>query len=183
MVPGSPGETIVIRDNGTEIGTVVIQPDGNWSFTPSPALGEGEHSLTVEVADAAGNVSVSAPQVIDIDTIAPLSVATLTHISKDSGFGDTDLVTNDGSPGRLMSGTLSSELSKGEKVQVSLDNGATWMDAEVNGTNWFVMDNSSHSGDWTICARVVDATGNMGVESSSTVTLLNASARPSPPLS
>ncbi|MBP5078467.1 Ig-like domain repeat protein, partial [Pseudomonas chlororaphis] len=179
---GSPGETIVIRDNGTEIGTVVIQPDGNWSFTPSPALGEGEHSLTVEVADAAGNVSVSAPQVIDIDTIAPLSVATLTYISKDSGFGDTDLVTNDGSAGRLMSGTLSSDLSKGEKVQVSLDNGATWMDAEVNGTNWFVMDNSSHSGDWTICARVVDATGNMGVESSSTVTLLNASARPSPPL-
>ncbi|WP_460164159.1 Ig-like domain-containing protein [Pseudomonas sp. S2_F03] len=56
----APGETIVIRDNGIEIGSVVIQPDGSWSFTPSPALGEGEHSLTVEAVDAAGNVSAAS---------------------------------------------------------------------------------------------------------------------------
>ncbi|WP_460164157.1 Ig-like domain-containing protein [Pseudomonas sp. S2_F03] len=50
----------------------MIQPDGNWSFTPSPALGEGEHSLTVEAVDAAGNVSGSSdPQPVVIDTVAP----------------------------------------------------------------------------------------------------------------
>ncbi|WP_059182544.1 Ig-like domain-containing protein [Pseudomonas sp. URMO17WK12:I11] len=178
---GTAGETIVIRDNGTEIGSVVVQPDGTWSFTPE--LGEGEHRLTAEVADAAGNVSASDPQVVVIDTIAPLSVVTLSSVSKDSGFGNADLVTNDGSAGRMMYGTLSAALNKGETVQVSLDNGASWMDAEVSGTDWFAMDSGAHSEDWTILARVVDAAGNIGIDSSATVTLMDAAARPSTPLS
>jgi hypothetical protein len=181
---GTAGETIVIRDNGREIGTAIVGEDGAWSFTPTPSLNEGEHSLTVEAVDAAGNVSApSAPGLVVIDTTAPVSVATLGYISKDSGFSSTDLVTNDGSAPRVMAGTLTEALGKGEKVQVSLDNGTTWIDARVEGTNWFVMDDSAHSADWTILSRVVDAVGNIGTESSATVTLLQAADRPSAPLS
>ncbi|MET3069287.1 Ig-like domain-containing protein, partial [Atlantibacter hermannii] len=42
-----PGSTVVIYDNGTEIGTVTADENGNWSFTPATALDDGEHAFTV----------------------------------------------------------------------------------------------------------------------------------------
>ncbi len=72
----------------------------------------------------------------------------------------SDWVTNDGSAGRLVQGIVSSELAAGEVVQVSVDNGLTWVNAVMNGLNWAVQDSQAHSGDWDILARVVDAAGN-----------------------
>ncbi|WP_371365455.1 Ig-like domain-containing protein [Pseudomonas sp. QL9] len=177
-----PGSTVIITDpSDSSTITVVADASGNWSV-PNP-LEPGDTGATVTATDPAGNESL--PVLIDgpIDITAPTAVATLTYIGKDSGFSDTDLLTNDGSAGRLMSGTLSSVLGAGEKVQVSIDGGSTWVDAETNGADWFVMDNNTHSEDWTILSRVVDAAGNIGVESSVTVTLLEAAARPAMPQS
>ena len=58
---GEPGSTITIYDNGTPIGTAVVDPSGNWTFT-TPPLADGAHSFTTTGTDASGNTSpMSAP--------------------------------------------------------------------------------------------------------------------------
>ncbi|OWP36609.1 Ig-like domain-containing protein, partial [Pseudomonas nitroreducens] len=69
-----PGDIIHVIDNGTEIGSTVVDPDGNWSFEvpEDKALDEGEHDFTVIAEDPAGNLSPeSDPYPINIDTTAP----------------------------------------------------------------------------------------------------------------
>ncbi|WP_175985205.1 Ig-like domain-containing protein, partial [Burkholderia sp. BCC0506] len=66
------GSTISVYDGTTLLGTATADVSGNWTFTPSTALGEGAHSLTVTATDAAGNVSTpSAAFNLTIDTTAP----------------------------------------------------------------------------------------------------------------
>ncbi|MGB3127664.1 MAG: Ig-like domain-containing protein [Pseudomonas sp.] len=82
-------------------------------------------------------------------------------MSKDSGANHNDFITNDGSAGRLIQGSLSAALGAGDKVQVSVDGGNTWLDANMNGTDkWSFVDQSSHSANWEIKTRVLDAAGN-----------------------
>ncbi|WP_248133263.1 Ig-like domain-containing protein [Pseudomonas sp. B329] len=52
-----PGATVTIKDSGRALGSVPVGIDGKWSFTPSEPLAEGEHSITTQVTDPAGNVS------------------------------------------------------------------------------------------------------------------------------
>ncbi|WP_081624281.1 retention module-containing protein [Methylophilus sp. 1] len=69
---GNPGDTITIYDNGTKLGTTVVQPDGTWTFTPTTPLVDGSHSITVTATDPAGNTSnPSTPLNFTVDTVAP----------------------------------------------------------------------------------------------------------------
>ncbi|WP_245250955.1 Ig-like domain-containing protein, partial [Pantoea endophytica] len=66
-----PGATVEIRDNGELIGSALVGADGSWSFTPSPALANGEHNFSVVVVDPAGNAGLPVglgPVIID-DTL------------------------------------------------------------------------------------------------------------------
>ncbi|MBK5415451.1 Ig-like domain-containing protein, partial [Pseudomonas sp. TH31] len=82
-------------------------------------------------------------------------------MGKDSGNDNGDFLTNDGSAGRLIQGSLTAALAADEKVQVSVDGGATWLDAVLNGdSSWSFVDQTSHGGDWEIQTRVVDLAGN-----------------------
>ncbi|MFZ1873191.1 MAG: Ig-like domain-containing protein, partial [Chania sp.] len=64
------GSTVVIFDQGKEIGRVVSDSkSGEWSFTPDSALTDGEYSLTAQVIDRAGNKSeISEPIGFTVDT-------------------------------------------------------------------------------------------------------------------
>ncbi|WP_314139032.1 BapA/Bap/LapF family large adhesin [Buttiauxella noackiae] len=69
---GEEGATINIYDNGgtTPIGTVTVPAGGTWTFTPT--LGEGDHTLTAVATDPAGNVGLpSAGFVLTVDSLAP----------------------------------------------------------------------------------------------------------------
>ncbi|WP_316503244.1 Ig-like domain-containing protein, partial [Klebsiella oxytoca] len=69
------GATITIYDGDTVLGSVVVDQDGNWSFT-LPELSEGPHSLSATVTDKAGNVSERSPVFeLTIDTTAPSASA------------------------------------------------------------------------------------------------------------
>ncbi|MFB6326149.1 beta strand repeat-containing protein [Pantoea deleyi] len=69
------GTTVIVRDNGAVLGEAEVSEDGSWSFTPSDALTEGEHSFTFEVVDAAGNSSgESATKSYLLDSVAPEGV-------------------------------------------------------------------------------------------------------------
>ncbi|PNB70847.1 hypothetical protein C1X64_27865 [Pseudomonas sp. GW456-E7] len=143
---GTPGETIVIRDNGNEIGRVVVGEDGSWSFTPTPALGEGDHSLTVEAVDAAGNVSApSAPGVIVIDTIAPVALS----------FNTLPGTTNENP-------TLSGSGAAGKTIVIR-DNGNEIGRIEVgeDGSWSFTPTPALGEGEHSLTVEVADAAGNV----------------------
>ncbi|MFJ5285123.1 Ig-like domain-containing protein [Pseudomonas sp. NPDC088429] len=163
---GVAGDVIIIRNNGIEIGRQTVQPDGTWSFTPNPPLNNGStNQFDVIAQDPAGNQSApSASWTIIIDTDAPIASAVVESMGKDSGADSGDFVTNDGSAGRLIQGSLTAALAADEKVQISIDGGTNWLDAllNVDGT-WNFLDQSSHTGNWTIQTRVVDAAGNTNI--------------------
>ena len=167
---GVPGETIIIRNNGLEIGREIVRTDRSWSFTPNPPLNNGTTNVFDVIAqDPAGNLSDPSPTwTITIDTDAPTTSAVVESMGKDSGADSGDFVTNDGSAGRLIQGSLTAALAADEKVQISTDGGATWLDVVVNvdGT-WNFLDQNSHTGDWEIQTRVADESGNSNTSSQS----------------
>ncbi|WP_049124916.1 Ig-like domain-containing protein, partial [Burkholderia cenocepacia] len=157
-------------DGTTLLGTTTAGPSGNWTFTPATGLGEGAHSITVTATDTAGNVSPpSAAFAITVDTTAPTATATLTTLTDNTGVPN-DWITGDTTP--TLSGTLNAALGAGEVVQVSLDGGAHWTNATVNGTNWtWYTPGVLSAANYTATVRVVDAAGNLGPTTSQLFTI------------
>ncbi|MBJ9624929.1 Ig-like domain-containing protein, partial [Burkholderia multivorans] len=164
------GSTINVYDGTTLLGSTTADASGNWTFTPTTGLVDGAHALTVTATDAAGNVSTpSAAFSINVDTVAPTATATLTTLTDNTG-APNDWVTGDTTP--ILGGTLSGALGAGEVVQVSLDGGAHWSAATVNGTNWtWYTDGVLAAADYTATVRVVDAAGNIGGSTQQTFTI------------
>ena len=165
---GEPGSTVTVYDNGTPIGTAVVQPDGTWSFTPTTPLGEGEHSITTTATDAGGNVSdASDPIAFTVDTLAPTQSVVISAITDDvdpvTGVIANGGATNDATP--TLTGSISSPLQAGEALEV-LRNGVAIGEATVSGTSWSFQDGGLLDGQtYTYTARVVDAAGNVGATS------------------
>jgi len=150
--------TLYDSDGTTVLGSATAT-GGNWSITSS-ALGDGPHTITAKATDAAGNVSdASAGLNITIDTSAPAAVASA-GLSSDSGTSGSDFITR--TAAQTISGTLGANLGSGETVQVSLDDGQTWVDANatVNNNTWSYAATLTGSG--TLQVRVVDTAGNIG---------------------
>lgn len=49
--------TVEIYDGSLKIGSTVADASGHWSFTPTANLSQGEHSISAQATDVAGNVS------------------------------------------------------------------------------------------------------------------------------
>jgi hypothetical protein len=134
-------------------------------FTPTANLASGTAAISVAPAlytDLAGNSGAGATgPAIAIDTLAPLSVAVGSPVfSADTGVSNTDLIT--AVAAQTVSGNLSLALAADESVQVSFDDGATWLVATVNGTAWSLDHTLAGSG--VLRVRVVDGVGNHSAE-------------------
>ncbi|POP41210.1 hypothetical protein CHU33_23865 [Superficieibacter electus] len=131
---GEPGATLNLYDNGTLLGSTMVSPAGDWSFTPATALSEGSHALTAVAVDVAGNASpASAAFTIVVDITAP-TTPDLTAVTDDVPEGTGSLVsgqqTNDTQP------TLSGSGTPGDTITVFDGDdalGTTLVD--ING-NW-----------------------------------------------
>ncbi|WP_269791220.1 Ig-like domain-containing protein [Stenotrophomonas sp. Iso1] len=165
--------TVIIYDKDVEIGRVPADASGNWTFTPATALSEGAHGLTVK-AQTEVNISEASDLFEFTVSLVPTQTVTITSLGKDSGFSNTDGLTNDGSAGRLMQGQLSAALRAGETLQVSSDGGKTWKAAIVNDVTWVAQDDMSHAGSWTVQARVMNEAGSTGPMQSQAVVLDSA---------
>ncbi|WP_221179523.1 Ig-like domain-containing protein, partial [Pseudomonas poae] len=152
------------------LGQAQVDGNGDWTFTPTTELDDGLHEFTATFTDPAGNTSaVSAPWKVSIDTNI-LTQVVITSMSKDSGADSNDFITNDGTAGRLIQGTLTGALKTDEKVQVSSDGGGTWQDAVVNDDAiWSAVDKTGHSEGWVIQARIINASGGTSFASQSVV--------------
>ena len=175
------GSTVTLYEGDKIIGSVVTDEDGKWIFTPDSdqALTEGEHHITARATDAAGNVSdASATWSITIDTAISDAVVTISGISDDTGIDNHDFITSDDR--LIITGMLDKALNSDEWVEVSLDNGATWIRAVTNDTSWTanLQESALAEGDYTIQARIVDRAGNVGDSDSHSLTISKSSTAP-----
>ncbi|TKK16231.1 type 1 secretion target domain-containng protein, partial [Enterobacter cancerogenus] len=142
----------------------------SWSYTDTRTLADGDHDYQVRVVDQAGNVGATTSQVVTVDTKAPQYGITIDAISDDTGQSGSDFITNDTS--LTVSGTLGSELRSDERVQISLDGGATWIDVTVNHTQWSYTDTRTLTdNDYTYQVRIIDQAGNVGSTAQQVVTV------------
>ena len=154
------GATILLygSDGSTVIASTTAAGDGSWSATSS-ALAAGAHTVTAVAVDAAGNASAaSGALALVIDRSAPATGVTSASFSNDTGTSDTDLVTT--AAAQTIFGSLDAGLAPGERVEVSLDNGASWSAANMTAGTWSL--EATLAGSATLQVRVTDAAGNSG---------------------
>jgi len=157
---GKPGDTIHIIDNDKEIGSVIVDDEGEWSYTPDKPLGDGEHDLSVVVEDPDGNMSPpSDPITIVVDTVAP-DAPTIEHImdkvGKVTGEILEDAYTDDPKP--EMSGTGEA----GATITI-YDNGKKIGETSVNddGRWYFKPSENLTDGNHSITVSQTDKAGNV----------------------
>jgi hypothetical protein len=103
----------------------------------------------------------STSQAYTLDNTAPTTTIATLAFSADTGSSSTDFITKTAS--QTISGTLSAVTVAGEKIQVSLDNGSTWVDATntIGEDSWSLAGQTLTASN-TLKARVVDAANNAG---------------------
>ncbi|GER09893.1 Ig-like domain-containing protein [Variovorax boronicumulans] len=140
---GTPGDTIVIRDNGTEIGTTEVDEHGAWTFTPSTDLLEGQHAITIVTRDESGNESPPSPAFnFEIDVTPP-------DASRLNVSGFTDNVG--GVTGNVISGGTTDET---RPLLSGISNGTpghtvTVMVKDATGTHELGLATIGENGQWT----------------------------------
>ncbi|SER12738.1 Ig-like domain (group 3) [Rosenbergiella nectarea] len=143
-----------------------------WTYVDSRTLTDGKYNYQVRVIDDAGNISATASQVVTVDTQVPDSSKTISidSIDQDTGLHSNDFITSDTS--LTVKGSLGASLSANEYAQISLDNGKTWQNVNVVGTQWNYTDSRTLTdGNYTYWVRVVDAAGNVGAFTHQQVTI------------
>ncbi|MDR2262439.1 MAG: Ig-like domain-containing protein [Enterobacter asburiae] len=154
------GQIVTVTLNGKNH-TATVGSDGSWSVTlPASevqALADGNHSLTVNVSDKAGNGSSTSAD-FTVDTAAP--VVTINTVA-----GDDILNTSEQGQAQIISGQASGAAA-GDVVTVTLG-GQTFTGVVQADGSWSVgvpasvigaLGEGSHS----ISVSVTDAAGNTG---------------------
>ncbi|MCG3098800.1 Ig-like domain-containing protein [Enterobacter sp. DRP3] len=154
------GQIVTVTLNGKNYNATVAG-DGTWTVTLAAndvqTLGEGNHTLTVNVSDKAGNgSSVTADFTVDIT--AP--VVTINTVA-----GDDVLNTSEQGQAQIISG-LASGAAAGDVVTVTLG-GQTFTGVVLADGSWSVGVPASllgalGEGSHTVSVSVTDAAGNTG---------------------
>lgn len=172
------GSTVKIFDNGVQIGSVTAT-GGAWSFTPSPALSNGAHTLTFTATDAVGNASApTAGYVINVDTLppaAPVISSVIDDVGSVTGPVTGTNPTNDTRP--TLSGTAEANAT------VRIYDGITLVGTvTVDGSgNWTLPQTTTLTqGTHNFTATATDAAGNTSVASAVTTIIVDTTAPTAP---
>ncbi|KAB1068196.1 adhesin, partial [Methylobacterium soli] len=65
------GATVTLLEGSTPVGTAVVNPNGTFTVSPTNPLEVGEHNLSVQLTDAAGNVSTGSTPINVVVAAAP----------------------------------------------------------------------------------------------------------------
>ena len=156
--------TVIVRDNGVEIGRAPVDAQGNWSFEPTLPLGKGPHGFTVEAVDAAGNTSVPSERfelvlVNDEPPAAPAITAVVDDVGSLTGTIQKNGITDDARP------EIQGTAQAGMTVTVYIDNvlvGTTV--ASAKGEWSFTPGADLADGLHAITATATNAVGNISPE-------------------
>jgi len=126
---GVPGATIHITDNGVEIGTATVGPDGKWEFIPTSDLSDGAHSIDI-IQDVPGDKPSAPVHVIDfgVDTVPPAAPTAEIEGAKTDGEhtysnNDTPTISGTGEPGDK----IIIVFPGGETVTTIVDGNGDWV--------------------------------------------------------
>ncbi|MCT4715741.1 Ig-like domain-containing protein [Enterobacteriaceae bacterium H18W14] len=134
-----PGTVVSIYDGDNVLGTVTADNDGNWNYTLTTNLVDGEHSISVTSTDAAGNESERSTVwdfTLDTSTTAPVIIT-----------NTTDEIGGTAEPGATITITNPSDGSTSTAV------------ADDEG-NWSVQPNPIGVGDTDVAVVATDPAGN-----------------------
>jgi hypothetical protein len=163
------GLTVKLFDGGIEIGSAAVD-HGTWTITSTSALAAGTRYITAMAVDTAGNAASSSALELQVVTTGPATSIASLHFSGDTGASNTDFITS--TAAQTISGTLSAALAANERVQVSLDGGASWTTASAaTGSSDWSLAATLSAGTHTVVVRVTDAVDNSGPELSQAYTL------------
>ncbi|HDR2701700.1 TPA: Ig-like domain-containing protein [Enterobacter roggenkampii] len=154
------GQIVTVTLNGKNY-NATVGSDGTWSVTLAAddvqALNEGNHTLTVNVSDKAGNGS-SVTADFTVDTTAPV-------VTIDTVAGDDILNTSEQGQAQIISGQTSGA-SAGDVVTVTVG-GQSFTGVVLADGSWSVgvpapVLGALGEGNHTISVSVTDAAGNTG---------------------
>lgn len=164
---GEPGATVTVTVDGEEIGTAVVDEDGNWSVEVPEPLEDGDHVIGAVQTDPAGNVSEEVTVDIVVDTtVEPPTITAPTDGS--SITDDTPEIIGTGEPGA----TVIISVDGDEVGQVIVDEDGNWS---------FTPEEPLGEGDHVISAIQVDPAGNTSEPTEVEVTVIEDAEAPPPP--
>ncbi|RLL39436.1 BapA prefix-like domain-containing protein, partial [Acinetobacter cumulans] len=143
--------TVEVKDSTGKVvatGPATVDSNGNWTFTPSTALAEGNYTVAVEAVNAANTKANATATGLIVDTTLP--AVTIDHL----------VLTNDATP------TVKGTTEKGATVTVEVkdstgkvvDSGPATVDANGNWT--YTPSKTLPDGAYTVDATAKDAAGN-----------------------
>jgi len=153
------GYTVHIFDGTNELGQVVADANGNWTYTTSP-LDAGSHTLSAVAQDFLGNES-SHSQPLAINVVPLIATPVVDGFTDDTG-NPGDGITTDNTI------TLTGTTTPGSAVHVfdgNTDLGAATVDP--NG-NWTFTTNPLATGTHALTAVALDGDGNPSAPSEPT---------------
>lgn len=155
------GQSVSVQlDNGAPI-SGTVDANGNWTLPLTPAqiglLAQGSHTVTVTVADAAGNQNTqTAP--LNVDTVSPLltiNAVTADNIVNGSEASGAVVISGTGGPYDAQSVQAVIVLVNGQNYDAILQQDGTWSITLPAGALANVAD-----GPVAISARITDPAGN-----------------------
>jgi hypothetical protein len=125
----------------------------------------GDRVVTLtEITDSGDGVTALAwASTLQDKTVTAAPAAGTVTISNDTGINTTDRITNDSAVRVSLTLGSSLTLAADEKLQVSANNGTTWVDTTGLGTDWATAVNAvtlSSGASRSITARIRDTSGN-----------------------
>ena len=158
---GEAGATVSITVDGTQVGTTVIPPSGNWSFTPTTPLADGSHTVSVAAQDAQGNMAADGPHTFTID-----SATTVTLVTPANGSTTTDTTP-----------TISGTGEPGATVRVTVDGTQVGTATVAGNGSWsFTPIVPLADGSHTVSVAAQDAQGNTASDGPHTFTIDSATS-------
>jgi hypothetical protein len=160
----APGSTVTLYDNGstTALGTALVQADGSWSASVTLA-GDGTHSITAHDTDLAGNLGISAPVVLTLETAIPTVEITTTGEA-------TNVAVH------TITGTVSADVTAPGSTVSLFDNDTTLLGTALVGADgtWTSAVTLAGDGTHSITAQDTDLAGNLGISAPVVLTLETA---------
>jgi hypothetical protein len=157
--------TAINADGSANPGSFGVVPVSMDGATFSGALLGSLNDVTRVEISSDQYMTLQDFNITDVKAMPPVAKVDTAHLSTDSGNGTgsgatySDFITNTAS--QTISGTLSANLGVGEKVQVSYNNGGTWIDATnytVGQATWSTT--TTLAGSNTFLARVSNASAS-----------------------
>jgi hypothetical protein len=150
------GSTVSLYDGATLLGTVVAT-GGTWTFTPT--LAQGSHTLTATATDAAGNVSTASSSFTVIEDTAAPSAPSISSVTDNAGTIQGTLSSEGYTDDNTL--TLSGNAEAGATIKI-YNNGTLVGSATADGSgNWTATTDALSDGAASLTATATDAAGNV----------------------